>query len=57
MVEDKLKYLRSDFDRQTISSHLDELENLLGKLDSNNAELAELVLMKFDLIESEIKKK
>jgi tetratricopeptide (TPR) repeat protein len=56
MVEDKLKYLRSDFDRQTISSHLDELENLLGKLDSNNAELAELVLMKFDLIESEIKK-
>lgn len=56
MVEDKLKYLRSDFDRQTISSHLDELENLLGKLDSNNAELAELVLIKFDLIESEIKK-
>ena len=56
MVEDKLKYLRSDFDRQTISSHLDELENLLGRLDSNNAELAEMVLNKFDLIHAEIKK-
>ncbi len=56
MAEDKLKYLRSDFDRQTISSHLDELENLLGRLDSNNAELAEMVLNKFDLIHAEIKK-
>jgi len=56
MVEDKSKYFRSDSDRITISSLLDELENLLGKLDSNNKELAELILQKFDLIQSEIKK-
>jgi len=50
-IEDKLKYLRSDSERNTISSQLDEVENWLGKLDSKNTDLAEKILYQMDKIE------
>ena len=50
-IEDKLKYLRSDSERYTISNQLDEVENWLGKLDSKNMDLAEQILYKMDKID------
>jgi cytochrome c-type biogenesis protein CcmH/NrfG len=53
--EDKLKYLRSDFERKTVSGQLEEVENWLGKLDSNNQTLAQKILDELDLIDKNIK--
>ncbi|MHB8135771.1 MAG: tetratricopeptide repeat protein [Anaerolineaceae bacterium] len=51
VIEDKLKYLRSDTERNTISNQLDDVENLLGKLDSKNMDLAERILYQMDKID------
>ena len=54
-VNDKLKYSQMDKTYITISSQLDEIDALIGKLDSKNKDLAEDILVRMDRLADQIK--
>ncbi len=53
---DKRKFLHSEINQSTINTHLDEIEAMLGRLDSKKSDLAENILDRMDLVDLQIKK-